>query len=202
MIKSNAGFITLDFVFAIIIAFGMTAILFSMTYTLSAVEIAQYLTFSSSRAHAAAHATPDKQIEMGQKKFNELLTQPVQVRNRRKPGQNLRQNNCDMMAGCVERSDTHHCRFAWNHGALSVTRTAKCCVVSIQFASWFCWQLSVAEQRLPVRMRANLSCELCGWFISSPGIAKRTLNTQPHWNTRFAIFGSGTAGNCRDRHFA
>ena len=75
--KSEQGLISADFLFSMVIAVGAVVLLFSMCFTLTVAEIAQYVVFSSSRAHASAHLDQDKQIEMAEKKFSSLVNNPV-----------------------------------------------------------------------------------------------------------------------------
>jgi hypothetical protein len=70
---SSGGFVTTEFLFAIVIAFGMTLVTFALTFTLSTVEIAQYATFSSSRAHAAGNFDIDSQKKAARMKYSDLL---------------------------------------------------------------------------------------------------------------------------------
>ncbi len=72
--NNSGGFVTTEFLFAVIIAFGMTLITFALTFTLSTVEIAQYATFSASRAHAAANFDIDAQKKAAQIKYDSLVT--------------------------------------------------------------------------------------------------------------------------------
>lgn len=72
--KSNsAGFITIDFIFALIAVFGLSTLLFALTFTLSVVEVVQYITFSSARSFYAAHLNVAKQKEMGVAKYQSLV---------------------------------------------------------------------------------------------------------------------------------
>jgi hypothetical protein len=75
--KNEAGFLSLDFIFALMIVVGFSIVLFALSFTLSIVEIAQYITFSSARSFYSAHFTKDDQIQMGTKKYQELLEQPA-----------------------------------------------------------------------------------------------------------------------------
>lgn len=76
-IKNSRGMISADFIFSLTLCAGLCLVLFALTFTLSMSEVAQYIAFSTARAHAAAHTTPDKQMQMGLDKFNELLSKPV-----------------------------------------------------------------------------------------------------------------------------
>lgn len=76
-IRNERGFITFDFIFALLMALGFTTVLFALTVSLSAVEVAQYVTFAVSRAYAGAHETDKEQEQLTQAKYNELLAYPV-----------------------------------------------------------------------------------------------------------------------------
>lgn len=71
--KNQAGFLTIDFLFALIIAFGMSAILFALSFTLMVTEVTQYVAFSSARAFIAANLDPAKQKELARKKYENLV---------------------------------------------------------------------------------------------------------------------------------
>lgn len=73
MMKSEAGFLTVDFLFALIIAFGMSAILFALSFTLMVTEITQYVAFSTARAYIASNSDPNKQKEVARKKYENLV---------------------------------------------------------------------------------------------------------------------------------
>lgn len=75
--RKNAGFVTSEFLFAIVIAFGMTSLVFAVTFTLAVVEATQYVVFSSSRAQAAAHVDPETQGQMARAKYQSLVENPA-----------------------------------------------------------------------------------------------------------------------------
>ncbi len=77
MIKNQKGLITLDFVFALTLAMGFSAILFAMAFTLSVVEITQYITFASARSYFLGHTSQDNQRALAEKKYNNLVTNNV-----------------------------------------------------------------------------------------------------------------------------
>lgn len=77
IVNSQSGFLSLDFIFALIMVVGFSIVLFAVTFTLSIVEITQYISFSSARSFHSAHFTINDQMQMGTKKFNELLEQPA-----------------------------------------------------------------------------------------------------------------------------
>lgn len=74
---NQKGFLSADFLFSIVIASGLCAIFFSLTFTLSMVEVGQYIAYSVSRAHAAAHKTQDDQEKAATKKFASLQKNKV-----------------------------------------------------------------------------------------------------------------------------
>lgn len=76
-LKNEKGFLSADFLFSIIIAAGLCVVLFSLTFTLSMVEVGQYIAFSVSRAHAAAQKTQDDQEDSAKAKFASLQKNKV-----------------------------------------------------------------------------------------------------------------------------
>ena len=76
-LKSQKGMLTIDFVFAMTLAFGISAIFFTVTFALSVVEVVQYMTYSTSRSFYAAHLNRDQQVELGNAKFAELRANPA-----------------------------------------------------------------------------------------------------------------------------
>lgn len=63
------GVIAVDFLFAMVLAAVLCMMMFAFATTLSMIEVAQYVAFSTSRAHAAGHETQSRQIELGRAKF-------------------------------------------------------------------------------------------------------------------------------------
>ncbi len=72
IIKNESGQITLDFIFALTLAFGFSLIFFAMSFTLSMVEVCQYITFAAARSFNSANVTEAAQIDLGKQKFAEL----------------------------------------------------------------------------------------------------------------------------------
>lgn len=70
---NQQGALAVDFIFAFTLIFGFTLVLFSFALTLTAVEMTQYLTFTSARAYFAGHIDQSKQSEMASKKYDALL---------------------------------------------------------------------------------------------------------------------------------
>jgi hypothetical protein len=74
---NDKGFVTSEFLIAVTIAFGMTIITFAMTFTLSTVEVVQYIVYSTSRAHAAGNFDVTAQKEEARRKYQKLIADPV-----------------------------------------------------------------------------------------------------------------------------
>ena len=72
-IRNNRGMLSADFIFSLVLAFGLSAVLFAMTFTFSMAEVSQYVVFSSARAYSAGHLDSAAQEEMGRAKFAELI---------------------------------------------------------------------------------------------------------------------------------
>lgn len=69
---NQKGMVSADFLFSMIIASVLCMVLFCVCFTFSVVEVAQYIAFSVSRAHAAGHVDISKQVQMAQNKFKVL----------------------------------------------------------------------------------------------------------------------------------
>ena len=76
-LNNEDGILTLDFLFASLIVFSFSAILFSFALTLSVAEVVQYISFSSARNYSLAHLNQEKQAERAQSKFDQLSTNPA-----------------------------------------------------------------------------------------------------------------------------
>lgn len=76
-VQNSRGFISAEFIFSLTICVGLCIALFSLNFTLSMAEVAQYIAFSSARAHAAGHLDPSKQEQLAKDKFNELINNSV-----------------------------------------------------------------------------------------------------------------------------
>ena len=77
ILKNERGILTLDFMFALVIAFGFTTIFFALSLTLSMVEVTQYISFAAARCYAGAHETVGAQQALAQNKYKQLMTIPV-----------------------------------------------------------------------------------------------------------------------------
>jgi Flp pilus assembly protein TadG len=71
--RNQRGFVTVEFLVAMVIAFGLTVLTFSLSLTLSVVEVSQYAVFSASRAHSAGNYDIDAQKKAAQTKYGQLI---------------------------------------------------------------------------------------------------------------------------------
>jgi hypothetical protein len=76
-LRDQRGMITLDFIFALVVSIGFAIVFFSVAVTLSLVEVAQYVTFTTSRAYAGAHETKTQQEELARARFDEVMALPA-----------------------------------------------------------------------------------------------------------------------------
>lgn len=74
MRRNERGVVTTEFIFAIVICAGLSALLFSVTYTLSVIEVTQYVVYSAARAQVPSNTNPDLQREAARAKFKQLTT--------------------------------------------------------------------------------------------------------------------------------
>ena len=73
----SKGFVTIDFMFAIVIGFSMVILVFAMTLTLSVVEVAQYVVYSAARAQSAGNVNPEAQVKAARDKYKSLIEDEV-----------------------------------------------------------------------------------------------------------------------------
>ncbi len=71
--KNQKGFVTAEFMFAIIIATCLTIMTFALTLTLSTVETVQYFVFSAARAQAAGNISEAAQKAVAKDHYNKLI---------------------------------------------------------------------------------------------------------------------------------
>ncbi len=76
ILKNSDGILTVDYLFAIVLAMGFMVILFSLSMTLTMVDVVQYMTFSSARVYSVANVNEAKSIENAKEKFSQLYTDP------------------------------------------------------------------------------------------------------------------------------
>lgn len=76
-LRDESGIITLDFIFALTLSFGFAIIFFAMSFTLSMVEMSQYITFAAARAYNGANVSREAQEDLARKKYAELKASPM-----------------------------------------------------------------------------------------------------------------------------
>lgn len=75
--KKQGGFIAAEFIFALIIAAGISIVFFAINFTLSMAEVAQYIAFSTARSYAAADINMGAQETNAREKFSSLMNNPT-----------------------------------------------------------------------------------------------------------------------------
>lgn len=71
-LHDESGVLTLDFLFAFTLVFGMTLVLFAVCLSLTVVELTQYVTYSVARNYYAAHDSRQLQTDVARTKFEQL----------------------------------------------------------------------------------------------------------------------------------
>lgn len=73
LVQNQSGLIIFDFLFALILAAGLGVLLFSISYSMVAVEVTQYVSYSTARAHLASNKDPAEQASKARKKYESLV---------------------------------------------------------------------------------------------------------------------------------
>lgn len=74
---SEKASISVDFLFSFLIVMGLTYLILTLAFTLSFIEITQYITFSTARSYYASHKTQQEQRQQAENKYTALTTNPV-----------------------------------------------------------------------------------------------------------------------------
>ena len=74
ILKGEEGLISLDFAFALTMAFGFAIIFFVISFTLATVEAGQYITFATARTYHGAHESQSLQHDVALAKYNQLMS--------------------------------------------------------------------------------------------------------------------------------
>ena len=77
LLRSSGGFLAADFLFSLVISCGLCVVFFCLAFTLSMVEVGQYIAYSVSRSHMAGHKTQDDQEKAAKAKFASLQKNKV-----------------------------------------------------------------------------------------------------------------------------
>lgn len=75
--RSQSGMVTTDFLFAIVVAFGLLLSIFAICFGLTVTEVTQYIAFSTSRAYNAGDKTIAIQRQNAEKKYTALINHAV-----------------------------------------------------------------------------------------------------------------------------
>ncbi len=73
LLQSNSGLISLDFLFGFLLSFAFIMIFFALAYSLTVVEIVQYVAFASSRTFMSADISTGTQTANAQAKAASLV---------------------------------------------------------------------------------------------------------------------------------
>jgi len=76
ILNNSDGFLTADYIFAVVLAGGFMIILFSLSMTLTVVDVVQYMTFSSARVYTASNVDESTSRENAEIKFGQLRAHP------------------------------------------------------------------------------------------------------------------------------
>lgn len=71
-INNQSGFMTAEFLFAFTMVIGAGMLIFALTFALTTVEIAQYIVWSTARAHAAGNTSADDSLKAGETKYRNV----------------------------------------------------------------------------------------------------------------------------------
>lgn len=75
--KNQAGFITVDFIFAIVLIMGFTVLLFIVSFSMTVASITQYITYAAARNYVVAHLDQATQEARAEAKYQELIHNKV-----------------------------------------------------------------------------------------------------------------------------
>jgi len=90
--NNQNGFLTVDFLFAIIVSIGCLLLLLRVSISLVSVQVAQYVVYAAARAHSAGDITKQEQIDAGEKKYKSLLQDSSLVGGLLKPGDGIQKS--------------------------------------------------------------------------------------------------------------
>lgn len=69
----QAGFMTAEFLFAFTMVLCVGVLIFAITFSLTTIEVAQYIVWSSARSYSSANATQTDSVKAGQSKYSNLI---------------------------------------------------------------------------------------------------------------------------------
>lgn len=77
--KSESGFMTIDFLFGLLLSIAFVMVFLALSYSLAVVEITQYASFSIARTYMASHSSTAAQNKQALKKYAQLQTSLSQI---------------------------------------------------------------------------------------------------------------------------
>lgn len=89
---NQKGFLTVDFLFAIIACIGCLMFLLRVSISLVSAQVAQYIVYASARAHSAGDVTKQEQINAGELKYKNLLKDAGLVAGLLTPGESIQKS--------------------------------------------------------------------------------------------------------------
>jgi hypothetical protein len=76
-INNQSGQVTPEFLFSIVVAFGLFMLFLAISFTLSIVEVGQYIAFSTSRAQVGSNLDPAAQRTAAMSKYKSFASNPA-----------------------------------------------------------------------------------------------------------------------------
>lgn len=73
LLKSEKATISVDFLFSFLIVMGLTYLILALSFTLSFIEVTQYITFSTARSYYASHKSKKEQLQQAENKYKQLV---------------------------------------------------------------------------------------------------------------------------------
>ena len=71
--NNQAGFMTAEFLFAFTMVLCIGVLIFAITFSLTTIEVAQYIVWSSARSYASANGTEIDSVNAGKSKYSNLI---------------------------------------------------------------------------------------------------------------------------------
>jgi len=72
--SNEAGFMTAEFLFAFAMVVGIGILIFAFTFSLTTIEVAQYIVWSSARSYSAGNTTEADSVAAGRQKYAKLIS--------------------------------------------------------------------------------------------------------------------------------
>lgn len=76
VLRNENGFLTIDFIFAVLVSIALSVLFFVLAFTLSTAEVAQYIAYSIGRTYSAGHINIAEQESLARKKMTQIMNKP------------------------------------------------------------------------------------------------------------------------------